>query len=120
MPARPHRVGQRQVSAARLTPAADRSDASPVPVSCRLAVRVLPNAPCDVAVGWINNALKVKVRAPALDGRANAALCEFMAGKLNLPKSAVALVLGAKSRQKVVEIRGLTLAEVRSRLGAYA
>ncbi len=67
--------------------------------------------------GWLGGALKIKVHAPALDGRANAALAEFLAGQLGLPRRAVVLVRGDKSRQKVVRIDGLTLAEVRRRLG---
>jgi uncharacterized protein (TIGR00251 family) len=60
--------------------------------------------------------LKVKVHAPALDGRANEALCAFVAEALGVPKGAVALVQGVKSRQKLLEIRGLALADVLARL----
>jgi hypothetical protein len=84
--------------------------------ACRLAVKTIPNAPGDRIVGWMGESLKVKVHAPALDGRANEALCDFMAQALGVPKGAVALAHGAKSRVKVLEIRGLTLAEVRARL----
>ena len=69
-------------------------------------------------VGWVGGTLKVKVHAPALDGRANLALCEFLAQALGLRKSAVSLQQGAKSRLKVVEVRGLTLEGVRARLAA--
>lgn len=104
----------------RLTPARRRGDASPVPVSCRLAVKAIPNAPRDAIAGWVGDALKVRVRAPALDGRANEALREFLARSLGLPRGAIGVVQGAKSRAKVVEIRGLTPAEVRARLDARA
>ena len=67
-------------------------------------------------VGWLGDALKVKVQAPALDGRANAALVEFLADRLGLSRRAVVLVRGDKSRQKVVRIDGLTRAEVQRRL----
>jgi uncharacterized protein (TIGR00251 family) len=60
--------------------------------------------------------LKVKVQAPALEGRANEALCGLVAQALGVPKSSVALAQGAKSRHKVLEINGLTLADVRARL----
>jgi uncharacterized protein (TIGR00251 family) len=86
--------------------------------ACRLAIRAVPNAPRDAVVGWIGDELKVKVHAPALDGRANEALCGFLARELDLSKGSVSLALGAKSRSKVVEVRGLTLAEVRARLRA--
>jgi len=87
-----------------------------MPPSCRLAVKAIPNAPVDAVVGWMGEVLKVKVRAPALDGRANEALCAFVAGTLGLPKGAVTLLQGAKSRQKLLGVRGLDLADVRERL----
>ncbi len=84
--------------------------------SCRLAVKAIPNASRDAIVGWIGDSLKVKVRAPALEGRANESLRELLAGELGLPAGSVNVVRGAKSRLKVVEIRGLAHAEVRARL----
>jgi hypothetical protein len=86
-------------------------------LACTLELKVIPNAPRDEVSGWLGGALKVKVHAPALDGRANAALTEFLAGQLGLPRRAVILVRGDKSRQKVVRIDGVSLAEVRDRLG---
>ena len=81
-----------------------------------LAVKVIPNAPRSVVVGWLGEALKIKIHAPALDGRANEALGEFLAGELGLPKRAVTLTSGEKSRQKLLRIDGLTLAEVKAKL----
>lgn len=83
---------------------------------CTLAIKAVPNAPRNAVVGWLGDALKIKVHAPALDGRANDALCEFLADELGLPKRAVALAHGDKSRQKLIRIAGLTLAEVKARL----
>lgn len=84
--------------------------------SCRLAVRAIPNARRGEIAGWAGDVLRVKVRAPALDGRANEALCEFVADALGLPRNAVLVAQGARSRQKLLEIRGLALDEVRARL----
>jgi hypothetical protein len=86
------------------------------PPGCTLALKVIPNAPRDEVAGWLGEALKVKLHAPALEGRANAALTEFLADRLTLPRRAVAIAHGVKSRQKFVRIDGLTLAEVRQRL----
>ena len=86
--------------------------------SCTLAVKAIPNAPRNEVVGWLGDALKIKIHAPALDGRANEALCEFLAAELGLPKRAVTLAQGDKSRQKLFRISGLTLTEVISRLGS--
>ena len=67
-------------------------------------------------MGWLGDTLKVKIHAPALDGRANEALCAFLAFTLGLPKRSVSLVQGEKSRQKLVQIDGLDMAGVKSRL----
>jgi len=83
-------------------------------------VKAIPNAARDAITGWIGGALKVKIHAPALDGRANEALRELMARELGLPRGAVEVVHGSRSRSKVLEIRGLTPAEVRARLGDSA
>ncbi len=88
-----------------------------MPETCRIAVKTQPNARGDAVVGWMGDTLKVKVRAPALDGRANEALCEFLAGQLGLPRGSVHLVHGAKSRSKLVELRGIALRDARARLG---
>ncbi|MEO6992665.1 MAG: DUF167 domain-containing protein [Lacunisphaera sp.] len=84
--------------------------------NCTLDLKTIPNAPRDEIVGWLGEALKVKVHAPALDGRANDALLAFLAEQFGLPRRAVTLVRGDKSRLKVVQITGLTLAEVKARL----
>jgi uncharacterized protein (TIGR00251 family) len=85
--------------------------------NCTLELKVIPNAPRDEVSGWLGGALKVKVHAPALDGRANAALAEFLASQLGLPRRAVVLVRGEKSRHKAMRIDGMSLEEVRDRLG---
>ena len=90
--------------------------ATPI-ASCTLAIKAVPNAPRSAVVGWLGEALKVKVHAPALEGRANDELCEFLADTLALPRRAVTVLQGDKSRQKVLHVAGLTLAEVRVKLG---
>jgi len=85
--------------------------------SCTLELKVIPNAPRDEVAGWLGAALKVKLHAPALEGRANEALVDFLAGQLALPRRAVVLVRGSTGRHKVVRVDGLTLDEVKLRLG---
>lgn len=85
------------------------------PPSCRLSLKAIPNAPKNQVVGWLGDALKVKVHAPALEGRANDELCEFLAQALGLPKRAVSVAQGDKSRQKVIHVEGLTLEQIRAR-----
>ncbi|MBP7481924.1 MAG: YggU family protein [Lacunisphaera sp.] len=84
--------------------------------ACTLEMKTIPNAPRDEIAGWLGDALKVKIHAPALEGRANDALLEFLADKLGVHRRDVTLVRGDKSRHKVVRIAGLTLAEVKARV----
>ena len=84
--------------------------------SCTLELKIIPSAPRNEIVGWLGAALKVKVHAPALEGRANDELLEFLAEKLGVHRRCVTLLRGDKSRQKVVQIEGLDTEEVKSRL----
>ena len=86
---------------------------------CTLELKVIPNAPRDAIAGWLGNALKVKIRAPALEGRANDALLDFIASELGLPRRDVALVRGEKSRHKVLRLAGLDESALRAKLAAY-
>lgn len=89
-----------------------------MPASCKLAVKAIPGAPRNEVVGWLGDALKVKVRAPALEGRANDELRSFLADTLGLPRRCVTVESGEKSRQKLVAIESLSLTEIHDRLPA--
>ena len=93
------------------------SSGATAPASCTLAIKAIPNAPRHEIVGWLGDALKVKIHAPPLEGRANAALCEFLADRIGVPRRTVTVLRGDTSRQKVVQIEGMALSEVRTRLG---
>ena len=84
--------------------------------SCTLELKVIPNAPRDEIAGWLGDALKVKIKAPALEGRANDALLDFLADQLDVPRRDLSLLRGDKSRRKVVQIAGLDATAVRQRL----
>ena len=84
--------------------------------SCKLAIKAIPDAPRNAVAGWLGDALKVRVHAPAREGRANDELCAFLADSLGLPRRAVSVAQGDKSRQKILQITGLTLSEVHTRL----
>jgi uncharacterized protein (TIGR00251 family) len=88
----------------------------------RLALRVQPGAKANEIVGWIAGAnggevLKLRLRAPAVEGKANAAVIDFLATTLGLRPRQIVLEAGAKSRDKIVRVDGLTLQEVRARTG---
>jgi uncharacterized protein len=77
-----------------------------------LTVRVQPRASRNEITGVMHGALKVRVQAPALEDRANAAVCEYLAQILKRPKSAVRILSGERSRIKRVEIQGVTEQQV--------
>jgi uncharacterized protein (TIGR00251 family) len=64
-----------------------------------------------------NGILKIKLTAPPVDGEANAALIDFLAAYLHLPRKDITLVKGETSRHKIVEIRGLNAAEFSAKTG---
>ena len=85
-----------------------------------LAVRLQPRAKRAEVVGERDGSVVIRVAAPPVDGKANAALCAFVAARTGVPKSAVSVVHGQSSRDKVVRVDGLELAAVRRALGVEA
>jgi len=85
-------------------------------MSCCIEIKAVPNAPKSAVVGWLGEALKIKVHAPALEGKANQELCQFLAKTLGLPKRSVRLAQGDTSRKKLIEIDGLSREEALRRL----
>jgi hypothetical protein len=85
-----------------------------------VAVRVQPRASKDEIAGEWNGALKIRLRAPAVEDRANEALCEFLADVLKTPKAAVRILSGERSRTKRVEIRGVSAQQVLALLAIEA
>jgi uncharacterized protein len=69
-------------------------------------IKVVPNARGEKIVPE-GTGYKVYLCAPAVDGKANARLIEFLAGHYGVRKSAVSIVRGETSRRKVVEIDGI-------------
>ncbi len=82
-----------------------------------LSFYVQPRAGKNELAGLHDGALKLRLTTPPVDGKANKAVIAFLAKKLKLPKSAVVLRNGLKSRRKQVQIIGLDEQMVRERLG---
>jgi hypothetical protein len=83
-----------------------------------ISVKAVPRAARDEIVGWLGDALKIRVAAPPQDGRANAALESLLATALGLRKGAVRVAAGHGAARKRVEIDGLERAEIERRLAA--
>jgi uncharacterized protein (TIGR00251 family) len=79
-----------------------------------LTLHVQPNARRNEVAGPHGDALKVRIAAPAVDNQANAALVKFLAERLGVPRSSIAIRHGTTGRRKIVEIAGD--AEVSTRL----
>lgn len=75
-------------------------------------VRVQPRASKDEVAGVMEGALKIRLRAPAIENRANEALIAFLAELLKTPKAAVRIQGGEHARTKRVEIRGVTRQQI--------
>lgn len=73
-----------------------------------LTLHIQPGAKKTEFAGLHGDALKIRLAAPPVDGKANEALLRFVAETLGLPKAAVALKSGHTSRRKVLEVHGTT------------
>ena len=82
----------------------------------RLRLHVTPGAREEAITGWRGGSLRVKVRARPERGRANEAALRLLAGHLGLPRASLSIVRGAASREKLVEVDGLSEEELRTRL----
>ena len=86
------------------------------PDGCILPVRVHPGARRNDITGVHDGALKISLITPPTDGRANNALIAFIAERLRVPRSQVALLSGATSRSKTLRIARKSAAEVQAAL----
>jgi uncharacterized protein len=89
--------------------------------TARLTVLLIPRGGRDAVVGFATDAagatlLRVRVAAPPVEGRANAALERLLATALDVPPSRVRVVAGHTSRRKQVEVEGITLDDLVPRL----
>ena len=87
-------------------------------MAIRIALKVVPGSTREGIAGWLGEALKVRVRAPAEAGRANAAVVRVVAEALGLAPDAVRIAAGGSSPKKTLEIDGLDLPALRARIDA--
>ena len=83
-----------------------------------IAVRVIPRAARSAVAGTRGDALLMRLAAPPVEGAANAELVEVLAAALSVPRRAIAIVSGDRSRQKRVRVAGIDVATARLRLTA--
>jgi uncharacterized protein (TIGR00251 family) len=81
-----------------------------------LAIRAVPRAARDEVAGLHDGAIRIRLRAPPVDGKANEALVRFLAERLGIPRRSVAVVSGQTGRAKRVRVSGVTPESVRCAL----
>jgi len=85
-------------------------------MDAEIAVRLQPRAKREEVVGERGEAIVVRVTAPPVDGKANAALCALVARRVGVAASRVAVVRGLTSRDKVLRVEGVSAEAVRDAL----
>jgi uncharacterized protein (TIGR00251 family) len=78
----------------------------------RFQVRVQPRASRDEVAGEWNGMLKLRLSAPPVEGKANAACCRLLARSLKVPLQSVKILVGERTSIKLVEINGVTPQQV--------
>jgi uncharacterized protein (TIGR00251 family) len=77
-------------------------------------VRVIPRARKTECAGFRDDVLVVRVAAPPVEGAANAALIEFFAAALHVPRRAIQILSGDRGRRKRIAIDGVTRDQIRT------
>jgi len=73
-----------------------------------LELHVQPGASRSEFAGWHGERVRIRLAAPAVEGKANAALVEFLASYFGVPRRSVRIASGLKSRRKRVVIEGVS------------
>ncbi len=76
------------------------------------AVKVVPRASKNQIVGMEGDAIKIRLNAPPVEGKANEALVKFLAETLEVSRAQIEIVRGHASRRKVVRVRGVTAEQI--------
>ena len=85
-------------------------------LTSQLNVRVIPNAKKNEFAGYREGELVLRLNAPAIEGKANKAATEFVSRFFGVPRSAVLLVRGERSRHKIFQIVGLESSDLERKL----
>lgn len=90
--------------------------ATDTPDGLRITVKVTPRASRDEVCGVEEDWLRVRLQAPPVDGKANAALAAFLAKALGVPKRDVEILRGDTARLKTILVRNLSFAAAKAAL----
>ena len=84
--------------------------------TCRLTIKAVPGSRIDSVDGVLGSVIKIRLKAPAVDGKANKALLHLLSRRLDLHSRHIRLVTGQTTRLKIIEIVGRTEDEARQQL----
>jgi len=85
----------------------------------KLQIKVIPSSSKDCIAGWLENTLKIKVKAPPEKGKANKSVIKILETSLDLPKHSVNIESGLTSSKKIVEIINCDENIIRKQLNKY-
>ena len=85
----------------------------------KLHIKVIPSSSKDCIAGWLEDTLKVKVKAPPEKGKANKAIIKVLEKSLELAKGSVHITSGTTSSRKVIEITNINEDIIREQLDKY-
>lgn len=90
-----------------------------LPQGVRITVHLAPNAKQNEVVGVLDDALKIRLQAQPIEGKANEALVRYLSGLLDVPKSLVSIAHGHTSKRKLIDVAapGLSVESARRMLG---
>jgi uncharacterized protein (TIGR00251 family) len=89
----------------------------PTATGCRIRVRAQPRASRTEVAGLHGESLRIRIASPPVDGAANEALIRFLAERLGVARRRVTLLRGESSRDKTVDVEGVSAVEASARLG---
>ncbi len=70
----------------------------------KLKIKVIPSSSKDYIAGWLEDTLKVKVKAPPEKGKANKAVIKVLEKNLDLAKGSIDIISGSTACRKTIEI----------------
>lgn len=79
-------------------------------------MRVTPRASANAIAGLTEGVLRVRISAPPVEGRANKALLEYLAGFFGVPVCSLGIVRGKSGREKTIRVKGIGKADAVKRL----
>lgn len=75
----------------------------------RITVQITPNAKRTEVIGLLDDALKIRLQAQPIEGKANEALVRYLADRLDVPKSQVSIMHGHTGKRKIIDVADATL-----------